>query len=51
VTWGHSLIVDPWGRMLGQCEDGADVIVADVPREPLLQLRRSFPALSHRRIQ
>jgi len=27
------------------------VIVADVPREPLLQLRRSFPVLNHRRIQ
>ena len=51
TTWGHSVVVDPWGRILEQCADGAGVIVADVPREPLLQLRRSFPALSHRRIQ
>ena len=51
ATWGHSLIVDPWGRILGQCADGAGVIVADVPREPLLELRRTFPVLSHRRIQ
>jgi nitrilase len=49
-SWGHSLILDPWGRMLAQCADGAGSIVAPVPREPLLKLRESFPVLSHRRI-
>jgi nitrilase len=49
-TWGHSLIADPWGRVLAQREAGEGVIVAALPREPLLQLRRSFPVLSHRRL-
>lgn len=49
-TWGHSLIVDPWGRVLAQREQGDGVIVAALPREPLLQLRRSFPVLNHRRL-
>lgn len=49
-TWGHSMIVDPWGRVLVQCEDGEGVAVAAVPREPLLSLRRSFPVLDHRRL-
>jgi len=50
-TWGHSLILDPWGRLLAQREAGEGVIVAPLPREPLLQLRKSFPVLTHRRIQ
>ncbi|MGQ0587313.1 MAG: carbon-nitrogen hydrolase family protein [Gammaproteobacteria bacterium] len=49
-TWGHSLIVDPWGRVLAQQPAGEGVIVAPLPREPLLALRRSFPALTHRRL-
>ena len=49
-TWGHSLIVDPWGRLLAQREAGEGVIVAPLPREPLLNLRRSFPVLDHRRL-
>ena len=49
-TWGHSLIVDPWGRVLAERASGAGVIVAPLPREPLLQLRQSFPVLTHRRL-
>ena len=49
-TWGHSLIVDPWGRVLAQHGDGAGVVVADAPREALQTLRRSFPVLDHRRL-
>jgi len=48
-TWGHSLIVDPWGRVLAQHATGEGVIVAPLPREPLLKLRQGFPVLSHRR--
>ncbi|MGH8441590.1 MAG: carbon-nitrogen hydrolase family protein [Nevskiaceae bacterium] len=49
-TWGHSLIVDPWGRVLAQQPAGEGVIVAPLPREPLLALRRTFPVLTHRRL-
>jgi nitrilase len=49
-TWGHSLIVDPWGQVLAQCAAGTGVIVAPVPRESLANLRRSFPVLKHRRL-
>jgi nitrilase len=49
-TFGHSLIVDPWGRVLAQQPSGEGVVVAPVPREPLLELRRSFPVLEHRRL-
>ncbi len=49
-TWGHSMILDPWGRVLAQHGDGAGVVLADAPREPLHALRRSFPVLEHRRL-
>jgi predicted amidohydrolase len=49
-TWGHSLVADPWGRVLAQQPSGEGAIVAPLPREPLLELRRRFPVLSHRRI-
>jgi len=49
-TWGHSLILDPWGRMLAQHGDGSGAIVAEAPREALHALRRSFPVLEHRRL-
>lgn len=49
-THGHSLIVDPWGRILDCVESGDGVVTADVDREQLTSLRRRFPALHHRRI-
>ena len=49
-TYGHSSIIDPWGRVLAQQAAGEGAIVAPLPREPLLNLRRSFPVLGHRRL-
>ena len=49
-TWGHSLILDPWGRVLAQHGAGTGVVVADAPREALQALRRGFPVLEHRRL-
>jgi deaminated glutathione amidase len=49
-TWGHSLILDPWGRVLAQHGDGTGAIVAEAPREALQALRRGFPVLEHRRL-
>ena len=49
-TWGHSLILDPWGRVLAQHGAGAGVVAADAPLETLHALRRSFPVLDHRRL-
>lgn len=50
-TYGHSLIVDPWGTILAQVQRGAGVACATIEREFLESVRRSFPALSHRRLR
>ena len=48
-TWGHSMVVDPWGAVLAQRgEPGAGVVLADLERERLRQVRTQLPALEHR---
>ena len=49
-TYGHSLIADPWGRVLAQRPEHEGVVCAEVPREALEKIRRSFPVLDHRRL-
>jgi deaminated glutathione amidase len=48
-TWGHSMVVDPWGVVLAQREEeGAGVVFAEIARERLQQVRSQLPALQHR---
>lgn len=47
-TWGHSMVVDPWGAVLAQRESGAGVVLADLDAERIAQVRRQLPALEHR---
>lgn len=46
---GRSMIVDPWGVVLAQVGDGEGVAVADLALDRLAEVRRSLPALRHRR--
>ena len=48
-SYGHSMIVDPWGTVLAQAPDGDGVIVADLDMAALADIRESLPALRHRR--
>jgi len=48
-TWGHSLIVDPWGQVLACVTDtGPGLAVAEIDLMHQQQLRQRFPALDHR---
>ena len=47
-SYGHSLIIDPWGLVLAQAEDGEGVIYARLDCERLEHLRRELPCLEHR---
>ena len=49
-TWGHSLIVDPWGEVLAQRDEGEGVVVADIDPARIAQVRLQLPALAHRRL-
>lgn len=47
-TWGHSMVINPWGEILAQHPAGEGVIVADVNSDLLHHQRQVFPALTHR---
>ena len=47
-THGHSMIVDPWGRVLDELTRGSGVVIAEVNPSYQASLRSSLPALSHR---
>jgi nitrilase len=50
MTFGHSLIVDPWGRILAEQESGDGVVVAETDPSLTRKLRTEFPVLQHRRL-
>ena len=48
-TWGHSMVVDPWGEVLAErTEPGAGVVLAALDTQRLAQVRTQLPALDHR---
>jgi deaminated glutathione amidase len=49
-TFGHSLVVDPWGDVLACRAEGAGVVIAELDRERVQEVRRQLPALAHRRL-
>lgn len=49
-TYGHSLIVDPWGVVLDCIVQGEGIVCADLDLLHLQTIRKHFPSISHRRI-
>ena len=47
-TFGHSMLIDPWGEVVARLESGAGVVAGTVDRERIAACRASLPALSHR---
>lgn len=47
-TWGHAMLVDPWGKVLNERALGAGVVMADLSWDLMQQCRVRLPALSHR---
>ncbi|HEY2714752.1 MAG TPA: carbon-nitrogen hydrolase family protein [Solirubrobacterales bacterium] len=48
-SWGHSAIVDPWGRLLAVAAEGERFVAADLDLAERKRVRESLPALAHRR--
>ncbi len=49
-TWGHSVIIDPWGNVVAQLTKGVGSIIAEVDLNELRALRKRFPSLDHCRM-
>jgi predicted amidohydrolase len=49
-TFGHSLVVDPWGEVLLDMGEEPGLGFADVDLSKISEVRSRIPALSHRRV-
>ena len=50
-TYGHSMIVDPWGSVLAQIPSGSGCIHHSLDKDLQASMRRNFPAIDHRRLK
>jgi predicted amidohydrolase len=49
-TFGHSMIIDPWGEILAEKPSGNGVVIAEIVQSKTSKIRQQFPALDHRRL-
>lgn len=48
-TYGHSMIVSPWGKVLATKEEGEGIILADLDVAEVERARKALPSLTHDR--
>ena len=49
ASFGHTMVVDPWGQIVGQCPEKDTALVCDVDFEFLKSVRNRLPSLEHAR--
>lgn len=49
-TFGHSMVVDPWGAVLDRVTEGEGLALGPLDRDRLADVRRRLPAREHRRL-
>ncbi|BDT73847.1 deaminated glutathione amidase [Comamonadaceae bacterium OS-4] len=47
-TWGQSLLIDPWGKVLAEQAEGPGVVLVELDYRQLQHCRAQLPALQHR---
>ncbi|MGY6156451.1 carbon-nitrogen hydrolase family protein [Paraburkholderia graminis] len=47
-TWGHSMLIDPWGEVVAVRDEGAGVVAGTLERTRIDEVRQSLPAWRHR---
>lgn len=47
-TWGQSILIDPWGKIVDQLDTGSGVVMGEISMHTLNKVRKSLPALTHR---
>jgi nitrilase len=50
-TWGHSMIIHPWGEINSVLEAGEGLITGELLKSDILDVRSKLPALTHRTIK
>nr|KAF6268502.1 nitrilase 1 [Pipistrellus kuhlii] len=49
ASYGHSMVVDPWGTVVARCSEGPGLCLARIDLSYLRQLRQHLPVFQHRR--
>jgi nitrilase len=47
-TWGHSMLIDPWGEIVAVLAEGEGVVAGDIDPARIAEVRENLPALRHR---
>lgn len=49
-TWGHTMLIDPWGEVKAVLPEGEGVIAGELDVDLLASIREKLPALKHRKL-
>ncbi|MCS6763519.1 MAG: carbon-nitrogen hydrolase family protein [Candidatus Protistobacter heckmanni] len=47
-TWGHSMLIDPWGEIVAQLPEGEGLVAGEIDTARTADIRAKLPALEHR---
>lgn len=50
-TWGHSMLIDPWGEVKTVIEEGEGLVIGTIESHHLNGIRENLPALRHRKLE
>jgi len=50
TTWGHSMLIDPWGEVKTVLAEGEGLVIGDIEPHHLSGIRENLPALKHRKL-
>ncbi len=50
ATWGHAMIVDPWGLAVATASDGPGLALAEIDLARVAKVRQAIPVAAHRRL-
>lgn len=49
-TWGHSMLIDPWGEIIAVLPEGEGVVMGEIDPDYMNEIRSNLPALKHRQM-
>ena len=50
-TWGHSMLIDPWGDIIQEVEFGTCIVFGDINHEKIIDVRNKLPAIFHQQYE
>jgi predicted amidohydrolase len=50
TTYGHSMVIDPWGTVIAEASDQTGLVIATLDLAYLQRVRAAIPCLAHRRL-